>query len=331
MRLSTILLALTLPVAASAATMQADLHLDTLTQLYARSVPLDAKTGLEAGLTQLQAGGTNVAVFALWPPRNVAHRERVMSLLAKFEAEDQRIDGITLARSPAEARAIASSGRVAALLSLEGSHGLGDDWQPTLRELAGRGLAMVGLTWSFSNRFAGSSGDAGGGLTEDGRALVALSRQLGLLLDVSHASKQSTLEICQGSPVPVVASHSSAYAITANARNLSDEEIRCIAATGGVIGLNLHAPFLGSGADIARAVTHIEHLASVGGDGVLALGSDFDGYIKVPRGLESAAALGALWEALRARGWSEARINGLRGENFLRAWEGAQAARTETP
>lgn len=319
-------LLLALPLTATPATMQADLHLDTLTQLYARGVPLDAPTGLEAGLAQLRAGGTNVAVFALWPPRNVAHRERVMALLSKFEAEDARIDGLALARSPAEARALAEAGKVAALLSLEGAHGLGEDWQATLTELHRRGLAMLGLTWSFSNRFAGSSGDDGGGLTDEGRALVARARQLGVLIDVSHASRAATLEVCKGSAIPVVASHSDALTLTANARNLSDEEIRCIAATGGVIGLNFHAPFLGTGADVHKAAAHLEHIASVGGDGVLALGSDYDGYIKVPTGLEDASKLGALWAALRERGWSEQRIQGLRGENFLRAWEGAQRA-----
>ena len=313
-----------LAAAAFAGGVQADLHLDTLTQLYSKGVGLDAPAGLEAGLAQLAAGGTNVAVFALWPPRNVDHRARVMALLARFEAEDARLDGVALARSAAEARAIVEAARVAAVLSLEGAHGLGEDWRATFDELCERGLSMLGLTWSMSNRFAGSSGDGGGALTDEGRELVALARSRGVLIDVSHASRAATLEVCQTATAPVVASHSDAWALTARDRNLTDEELRCIGATGGVIGLNLHGPFLGGAADVARAADHLAHMAEVAGFGAVALGSDFDGYIKAPVGLEDASKLPALWEELARRGWTEAQIAGVRGENFLRAWAAAR-------
>ena len=106
-------------------------------------------------------------------------------------------------------------------------------------------------------------------------------------------------------------------------RNLSDEEIRCIAATGGVIGVNLHRTFLGLTGDVAAAAAHMDHLREVGGDGAVALGSDFDGYIKTPAGLDDAGDLPALWAELKRRGWTDAQVNGARGENFLRAWQGA--------
>ena len=301
----------------------ADLHLDTLTQLYTRDIGLDAATGLEAGVPQLQEGGTNVAVFALWPPRASDGPARVSALFDRFEAEDRRIDAIALARSPDEARQIIAQGRIAAVISMEGAHGLAEDWRANLSALRRRGLSMLGLTWSFSNRFAGSSSDDGGGLTDEGRQLVAEAQRLGVLVDVSHASRATTLDVCRGSAAPVVASHSSAAALAMRGRNLSDEEIRCIAATGGVIGVNLHRTFLGRTGDVAAAADHMDHLRRVGGDGVVALGSDFDGYIKTPAGLSDAGDLPALWAELSRRGWSEASVNGARGENFLRAWQGA--------
>ena len=129
----------------------------------------------------------------------------------------------------------------------------------------------MGITWSFSNRFAGSSGDGGLGLSEEGRALVNLARQKRVILDVSHASRQTTMEICTDSPVPVIASHSNAKAVRNVARNLTDEEIRCIAKTGGVIGLNFHATFVSGGTDgpanVARVADHADYLAKVGGHG----------------------------------------------------------------
>ncbi len=161
--------------------------------------------------------------------------------------------------------------------------------------------------------------------------LVGMARERGVVLDVSHASRQTTLEVCRGAKAPVIASHSDAWALTQVARNLTDEEIRCIADTGGVIGLNFHAPFVGPGADVARVADHADHLAKVGGHGVVALGSDFDGFIKKPVGLEHAGRVPALWAELVRRGWTEAQILGVKGENFMRAWAAVQAAATVSP
>lgn len=304
---------------ASAAEMQADLHLDTPTQLYRKKVGLDAE-GLEAGLAQLRDGGTNLAVMVLWPPREAKWEAHVETLLSTLEKEDARLESVTLARSPADARGIADQGGVAMIYALEGAHGLDTTGLAGLRALHGRGLALLGLTWSFSNRFAGSSGDGGGGLTEEGRALVAEAQRLGIVIDLSHASTATTLEVCKASSAPVIASHSDAAAVKAHVRNLTDEEIVCIAATGGVVGLNLHSTFLGSPAGVAKAADHVEHLREVGGIGVVALGSDFDGLITPPPDIATSSSLGVLWDELRRRGWTDPELQVVRGENFLRAW-----------
>ncbi len=305
-------------------TMQADLHLDTPTQLHRRNVGLDA-TGLEAGLAQLRAGGTNLAVMALWPPRRTDGEAHVDALLTRMEAEDARLDDVVLVRSPDEARSAAAAGRVGIVYALEGTHGIDRSGIPGLERLHARGLALLGLTWTFDTRFAGSSGGKGTGLTADGRALVDAANRLGVLLDVSHASRATTLEVCARSRAPVVASHSDAHVLTAHPRNLEDDEIRAIAATGGVIGLNLHRPFLGGTGDLARAAEHATHLKRVGGTGVVALGTDFDGLIVPPRDLPDSGGIAALWPLLTARGWSAAEIEGVRGANFLRAWQAALA------
>ena len=156
-----------------------------------------------------------------------------------------------------------------------------------------------------------------------GRRLVDSTRKMGILLDVSHASKQTVMETCKGSPVPVIASHSNASGVHAHPRNLSDEEILCIAETGGVIGLNFHRPFLGGTEDIQQVVAHANHIAALAGHHSVALGSDFDGLIQPAHGLATSAELGALWSALRTSGWTRAQIDGVQGENFFRAWSAA--------
>lgn len=317
--------------------MQADLHLDTPTQLHRRSVGFDA-TGLEAGLAQLRRGGTNLAVEVLWPPREADWPAHVEALLTRLEAEDARLEELTLVRSPAEARRVAARGGVAFAVSLEGAHGLGDvPFEPGGRAALGalhrRGLSLLGLTWSFSNRYAGSSGDGGGGLTEEGKALVAEANRLGVVLDLSHASRATTLDTCRLSTAPLIASHSDAAAVRAHPRNLTDEEIDCIAASGGVIGLNVHATFVGSPAGVKKLADHADHLRERGGVGVVALGSDFDGLITTPPDLPDAGAVPALWAELRSRGWTEGEIEAVKAGNFLRAWQAVidRAATPPTP
>lgn len=319
------------PVTPPTPAIQADLHVDTPTQMYRKKVGLDGP-GLESGLEAMRAGGTNLAVMVAWPPRDVDGAAHVEKLLSIVEGEDARLDAVTTVRTPADARRVIAAGGVALALSVEGSHGLlhpGEAPEAGLSRLDAlhaRGLAMLGLTWSFSTPYAGSSGDAepgtaGTGLTDAGRALVARANDLGVVVDVSHASRAATLEACAASRAPVIASHSDAAAVRAHARNLTDPEIDCIARSGGVIGVNLHASFVGKPATAARVADHLDHLRARGGIGVVALGSDYDGIITPPDDLPDASALGRLWEELRRRGWSEEDLAAVRGENFLRAWQ----------
>jgi len=316
---------------AQSAELQVDLHLDTPTQMLSKGLHLDSNTGLEAGLPQLRAGGSNVVVQVLWPPRKSEHKKRAFDLLSVVEKEVERSGDFVLATEPTQARSIVESGKIAILLSMEGAHGLGvdPDWRDVFQQFYDRGLRLLGVTWSFSNRFAGSSGDGGGGLTDEGRELVQLARDRRVLLDVSHASQPTTMDICRYSNDPVIASHSNAKSVRGVARNLTDEEIRCISQTGGVIGLNFHATFVSGGAEgpatVSRVADHADHLAQVGGHQVVALGTDFDGYIKKPVGLEDSSKIPLLWDELRKRGWTAEQIAGVRGENFMRVWEQVRA------
>ena len=307
-----------------------DLHLDTPTQMLNKGLHLDASSGLEASTPLLRQAGTNVVVQVLWPPRKSDHKARAFALLEVMEREIARDDVLVLAREPSEAEAAVRADQIAVLLSMEGAHGLGSgsDWSQVFDQFYERGLRLMGITWSFSNRFAGSSGDGGRGLTDEGRALVAQARAKRVILDVSHASRQTTMEICRDSPQPVIASHSNAHVLRGHARNLTDEEVRCIAQTGGVIGLNFHATFVGAAgnANVSRVADHADYLAKIGGHEVVALGSDFDGYIKKPTGLEDASKVPALWAELARRGWTEDQLRGVRGENFMRAWRRARTS-----
>lgn len=203
-----------------------------------------------------------------------------------------------------------------------------------------RGLVAVGLAWARSSRYAGGN-TTREGLTDVGRELVRALDAHRVVHDASHLSERAFDDLCAATPRVVIASHSNARTITdpsgANQRHLTDDQIRAIAARGGVIGINLFSAFLRPGlsesgrADIVDVVRHIEHIAeiadaapgSAGGRGRahVALGSDMDGGFsaaRLPSGIDTPSDLMRIAEALRSRGWSDAEIADFACGNWLR-------------
>ena len=142
-----------------------------------------------------------------------------------------------------------------------------------------RGVRMVGLSWARGSRYSGGNGQPGP-LNGLGREMVAALDELGVIHDVSHLSDQSFDDLLACARGPVVASHSNCRSITGESqRHLRDDQIRAIAARGGVVGLNLYGRFLVAGrrATLADAVAHVCRVAELGGPQTPALGSDLDG------------------------------------------------------
>ena len=203
---------------------------------------------------------------------------------------------------------------VGAVLALEGAHALESD-PANLRRLFDAGYRMIGMSHFFDNDYAGSSaGVEKKGLTALGRATLAEMESLGIAADLAHLSPAAVDDILALATKPTVVSHTGVRGTCDNARNLSDDQIRRIAAEGGVIGLGFWdvaacgiAP-----ADIARAIHHVLRL--VGAEHA-ALGSDFDGATTV--GFD-ASQLPALTQAMLDEGLTEQEIRQVLGENVLR-------------
>lgn len=299
-----------------------DLHVDTLTELADRSVHFD-DPDLQSGIPAMKRGGVNLVFNVIWPPRDGEHEAYTLSQLQRFEQELQLVQSdMALARNPTEADAIIASGKIATGLALEGAHGIEVTGIDALRKLHEGGLSMLGLTWSLSNRFAGSSSDGDKGLTEDGRALIAEAESLGILIDVSHASKRTTLEACAVAKKPLIASHSNAQSLQPVPRNLSTEEIAAIARTGGLVGVMFHAPFVGrQKPNIPAVADQVDAIVQIAGIDHVGIGSDYDGDITPPSGLPDSSALPALWTELQRRGYDDEALRKLKGGNFKRIWE----------
>lgn len=212
------------------------------------------------------------------------------------------------------ARRAAGEAVVGAFLGLEGIHALLGQIE-NLERLYQVGVRMVGLTHFFDNEAGGSAhGMSGAGLTSFGKEVVRQAQTHNLLIDLAHASPQMIRDVLQISTAPLIVSHTGVRATVDTPRNLDDEQIRAIAATGGVIGIAVFQTAIG-GADLSATARAMRHVANVAGVECLALGTDFDGGVTTFTDVTGLPLLTA--ELLRA-GFSEQEVLKILGGNFLR-------------
>ena len=211
-------------------------------------------------------------------------------------------------------RRASDSGVVAGLLSIEGAHALDDDLA-NLDRIDAAGYRMVGLAHVFDNAFAGSGqGVAKTGLTGMGRELVAELERRRILVDVAHSSAATIDDVLAIATRPVVASHTGVRGVADHDRNLGDEHLRGIAATGGLVGIGFW-PTASGGDDAASIARSIAHAVSVVGADHVGLGSDFDGAVPTPF---DASGLPVLTAALLTEGLDEETIAAVVGGSAIR-------------
>lgn len=194
---------------------------------------------------------------------------------------------------------------------------------------AQQGVIAIGLAWALGSRYAGGNAQKAG-LTAEGKDVVRAIDAAGLIHDLSHLSDAAMDELLSMSDGRVMASHSNARALLGgtNQRHLRDETIAEIAKRGGVIGVNLYAPFLDPNFDKTKkrpplhtALEHVKHIASIAGKDKVCLGTDMDGGFAatdLPEGVNEPGDLHTLLDMLREVGWSEAEVAGFAGGNWAR-------------
>src|SRR5918911_1470222 len=234
-----------------------------------------------------------------------------------------------LVRTAEEVERCVAGAPLRAILHHEGAEPI----EPDLSNLEGwyeRGLRSIGLVWSRPNAFASGaqgrypgSADVGPGLTRAGRALVDACGRLGIALDVSHLNTRGLRGVLRRARGPVVATHSNAHAVCPASRNLTDAELRAIAATGGVVGICFSVGMLrpdgrlDTRTPLADVVRHVDHVAAVAGIDHVALGSDFDGAV-IPDEIGDVTGLPRVLEALRAAGCDDEALRKIAHGNWLR-------------
>ncbi|MGH0036234.1 MAG: dipeptidase [Myxococcota bacterium] len=249
--------------------------------------------------------------------RGLAQTLATLDLLA--EEASRHPDRFALVLRGSELETRSGDGRVAGLAGLEGSHGIGGDLAGVARAYE-RGLRMIGLV-HFQATEVGypmtvASFD-GQGLTPYGRDMLSEMDRLGIVADIAHLNAAGVDDVLASVKRPFVVSHTACAAVHDHPRNLTDDQLRRIAAAGGVVGIAVGRSFLG-GAHIDRFLDHVEHAARVAGPDAVAIGSDWDGFIVPVDGLEDVRGLPNATAGLLARGWDEDAIRGFLGRNALR-------------
>lgn len=325
----------------------------------------DHKT--QTDIPRMKAGGLDAEFFAIYVDAKYARTggaaRRAFDMIdTVYEAARRSPDSLEMAYAATDIRRIVRSGKIAALMGVEGGHAIEDDLR-LLRDFYRLGVRYMTLTHVNTNHWADSSGDLDNsqvqhhnGLTDFGRQVIAEMNRLGMMVDVSHVSDKTFWDVIEVSKAPIIASHSSARALTNVERNMTDDMLRAVAKNGGVVMVNFAGSFLTETpvkrtpeqrakiaelrkkyqddpeklweeidkvvprtvVPLSNLIDHIDHIAKVAGIDHVGIGSDFDGvggYL--PQGMEDVSKLPSITYELLKRGYSDADVKKVLGENFL--------------
>jgi membrane dipeptidase len=311
-----------------------DLHADTPKLMHKIGFDIAARHARPGGsgrfnyvghidLPRLREGGVAGQFFGLW---TVPYPERgcTASTHKQLDAVDRAIaahpDQIAWALTPEDIRAAKAAGKVAVLAGIEGAQALEGD-PGTIEPYARRGVRYVGLLHFSANAVGaparGRGEDPSRGLSSKGAEIVRELERCGVVVDLAHINRKGFFDVLSIATRPVMVTHTGVTGVHPHWRNIDDEQIRAVANNGGCIGIIFAQKFLG-GRSIEAVCDHLCHIIDVGGEDVPALGSDFDGFVIPPEGLEDVSCLPNLTAALSRRGVPVRAIEKLLGGNVMR-------------
>lgn len=203
---------------------------------------------------------------------------------------------------------------IGAMLGIEGAHALEGSLE-NLDLVYEAGVRMIGPTHFFDNELGGSAhGENLGGLTDFGKQVITKMNELGIFIDLAHCSPAIVDDVLSMTTEPVMVSHIGVKAVLDSQRNLSDEQIKRIAANGGIIGVAFFDMAVGE-PELPNIIATIRHIRDVVGIQYIALGSDYDGSVSVPFDI---TGLPLIVEGMVEDGFTEEEIRAVMGENVKR-------------
>ena len=327
---------------------------------------LDLAKRLSTGQTdipRMREGGLKAQFWSVYIPSEHAHPARTVTeqIDIVHRMVERYPNDLEMAYSADDVERIVKSGKIASLIGIEGGVAIEDDLAQ-LRAFARLGARYMTLTHNVTLDWADAATDTPkhGGLTPFGERVVREMNRLGMLVDISHVSPDTMADALRVSQAPIIASHSSAYAIAPHPRNVPDAILKQLPKNGGVVMVNFFSGFIvpeyarkmtavraelrakhhdpkaaarafeewfqsnrlphGTIADVAD---HIDHIVKVAGIDHVGIGSDFDGITAWPAGLDDVSCYPRLTEELLRRDYSESDVHKILGGNVLRAFRAA--------
>ena len=285
---------------------------------------------------KMDEGHQDATIMVAYLPQSLADsqpngcRKFADDIFDKIEAiVSQHEEDIAIARDPRELLCLKNSGRKCIMLGIENGIALEGKLE-NLKHFADRGIVYMTLCHNGDNDICDSAkgNNTHNGVSAFGKKVIREMNRLGIMVDLSHAGEKSFYDALEISEQPIVCSHSSCRALCDHPRNLTDDQMRALAAKGGVMQVTLYPGFLRTNgeATIEDAIAHIEHAIEVMGIDHVGVGTDFDGDGGV-RGLANSSELLNLTRHLMKRGYSHEDIQKIWGLNFLHVMNKVQSAK----
>lgn len=324
-----------------------DTHADINTSNFTREINYTQDIDTQVNLPKMFAGGLDVAFFIVYTGQGEinpdGYRDAMANAMDKFTAihrlaEEIAPDQIEVAYNSDDVRRIAAEGKKVAMIGIENAYPVGPDLS-NIEKFYDLGGRYMSLAHNGHNQFSDSNtGERDGvywhgGLSEMGRFAIKKMNRLGMMVDISHPSKDSIMQTLELSRAPVIASHSSARALTDHSRNLDDEMLLALKDNGGVVQTvafgtyvsELRRAHWASGGDFADAppatisdfVDHIDYLVNLIGIDHVGVSSDFDGGGGLTGWNDASETFNVTLELVR-RGYTEEQIGQLWSGNLLR-------------
>ena len=259
----------------------------------------------------------------------VAATDKANRILDGIEAMvNQNIGSVNIAYTPADLYRLKREGKKAIMLGIENGYAIGKDIA-NVEHFRKRGVVYMTLCHNGNNDICGSAryNDENLGVSEFGARVIGEMNRLGMMVDLSHSGEHTFYDTLQISTQPVVCSHSSSRALCNHPRNLTDDQLRAIAAQGGVVQVCMYSGFLRTDrqANILDAIEHLNHMVQVMGVEHVGVGTDFDGDGGII-GLNDASELTNFTRRLMMERYTEEDMRLIWGGNFLRVMEEVQKA-----
>ena len=318
-----------------------DTHIDINVKNFTDSLNYTMYTDTQFNLPNMMEGELDVAWLVVYTAQGELNEDgyeaAYENAISKFDAIDRLVniyapDQVELALTSNDVKRILAKGKKVIMIGVENAYSMGLETS-NVREFWERGARYVSLSHNGHSQFSDSNtGEFDGtalhnGLSDLGKELVELLNYYGIMIDISHPSKEAIRQMTELSKAPVIASHSSARALRDHPRNLDDEQLKWIKENGGVIQTTALGFFLtdreDTPANMDDFMDHIDYMVEKIGIDHVGISSDFDGGGGIV-GWEDTSQTMNVTSALRERGYSESEIAKLWGGNLLRVLDEVQ-------